>query len=339
MQMMSALIFLLPPLLVLPIVLLFRFVGCKSFDPEPGSPGSTETSPSPAPTPAPTPPPVEPNTQPPRYRDYILGVSNNPGQVKNLGFPPNGAEVIAYWRLVDVLASQAAKDEKGFQGGAYRQGYVLPAAAGSEGRNPANFTFGQQSLIVSDPAVQCRFFDGGYVQVPYKPGLYSDEFTIEAWIEIDALALNFSHALFDAGGRYPLPGSTIRERGFRLYATQQNNWQARLGPGTADLFVNPPKVSPSARTHVALTVANDVAGGGKKKVTLYLNAKEAANVVADSYAPPDSAPLYLGIENTNQSPTAGTTLRHPALFRIQEVVLYRKALAREELENHVDINR
>jgi hypothetical protein len=321
----------LVPLLALPVVLLFRFVGCSSFSAE--DPGPETTPPSPTPMPPPT------NTKPPRYRDYILGAPNNPGQVKNPTFPPNGAEVIAYWRLVDAAASQAAIDEKGFQDGAYKEGHVLPVVAGSEGRNPAHFTPGQPSLITSDPAVQGRFFDGGYVQVPYKPGLYSDEFTIEAWVKINALAPTFSHALFDAGGRYALTGSTIRERGFRLYADQQNKWQARMGPGTADLFPTPFMVSPSPRTHVALTVANDVAGGGKKKVTLYLDAKEVASAVADSYAPPDSAPLYLGIENTNQSPATAPTLRHPALFQIQEVVLYRKALAHEEIENHVDINR
>jgi hypothetical protein len=329
---MNAWLMLLPPLLVLPVVLLFRFVGCESFKEEP-------LPPEPPKTPSPMPPGTEPNTKPPRYRDYILGLPGNPGQVKNPTFVPNGAEVIAYWRLVDAAGSPAATDQKGFQDGAYKEGHILPAVGDSEGRNPAHFVSGQSSLIVSDPAVQCRFFDGGYVQVPYKPGLYADQFTIEAWIKIDSLALNFSHALFDAGGRYALTGSPIRERGFRLYADQQNNWQARVGPGTADLFANPPKVSLSARTHVALTVADAAAGGGKKKVTLYLDAKEVASAIADSYAPPDNAPLYIGIENTNQSPTTAPTLRHPALFRIQEVVLYRKALAREELENHVDINR
>ena len=59
-----------------------------------------------------------------------------------------------------------------------------------------------------------------------------------------------------------------------------------------------------------------------------------------SYAPPYEAPLFIGVENTRPVPSPTLlTLRHPALFRIQEVVLHRKALSQEELFNHVDINR
>ena len=66
----------LPPLLVLPIVLLFRFVGCgeqlalAQSDPLP----TPQPTPAPTPTPTPTPPPdTEKREAPPRYRDYILG--------------------------------------------------------------------------------------------------------------------------------------------------------------------------------------------------------------------------------------------------------------------------
>src|SRR5450631_3969026 len=89
--------FVLTPLLVLPIALMFRFVGCTSF------------SAADAPTPV---------DKPPRYRDYIMAVPGNPGTVKNPGVKPNAADVIGYWRLVDA-ASTVAKDEKGFQDGAY----------------------------------------------------------------------------------------------------------------------------------------------------------------------------------------------------------------------------
>lgn len=44
--------FVLTPLLVLPIVLLLRFIGCRSFDPEPAPPETPKA---------------------PRYRDLIMG--------------------------------------------------------------------------------------------------------------------------------------------------------------------------------------------------------------------------------------------------------------------------
>src|SRR5260370_8652078 len=86
--------FLLPPLLVLPIVLLFRFVGC-----------GTQLD-------------IRPDdtlTTPPRYRDYILGEPNNPGLVKNDKVVPNRADIIAYWRLVDASPNTVPIDQKNFQ--------------------------------------------------------------------------------------------------------------------------------------------------------------------------------------------------------------------------------
>ena len=117
----------LTPFLVLPIVLLFRFVGCaqiaglKDSDPEPAPAPAPTPAPPPEPTPTPpppTPPPTPTETKPPNYRKYILGEQPNPGLVNAFpGVVPNGAHVIAYWRLVDAAASGDAVDEKAFQKG------------------------------------------------------------------------------------------------------------------------------------------------------------------------------------------------------------------------------
>jgi hypothetical protein len=325
--------FVLTPLLVLPIVLLFRFVGCTPFGE--GEPVGKVEGPPLTPSPPPT-----PDTKPPKYREYILGEQPNPGQVKNNGVVPNGSDVIAYWRLVDAAASPVADDAKNFQDGEYREGHVLRATPDSEGRNPAHFLLGQPSLIVSDPTQSCRFFNGGYVFVEYKPGLYTDEFTIEAWIKADVLAAGYEHVLFDAGGRYALtspPGAPVTDRGFRIFANRDNHWQVDLG-AAKNLFPNV-SVPPGAQTHLAVTVAN--AGGTKKKVTIYVDGKvptDGTTIVA-VYEPPHEAPLFIGVENIADAPKAPLSLRHPVLCRIQEVVLHRKALSREEIENHVDINR
>ena len=97
--------FILTPLLVLPILFLFRFVGCAEIagirDPDPVA----------------GPPPVP---KVPNYRDYIMGKPDNPGSVLNPSVKPNPADVIGYWRLVDAASGTVAKDEKGFQDGAYR---------------------------------------------------------------------------------------------------------------------------------------------------------------------------------------------------------------------------
>jgi len=347
----------LTPLLVLPIVLLFRFVGCAAImgvEPATLDPNLNPTPPPPPPpaepTPSTPPPPLPPpETKPPNYRKYILGEQPNPGLVSAFpGVVPVGADVIAYWRLVDALASAVADDEKDFQNGDYKSGHTLlavnptPTVAGSEGRAPAKLVTGQSSLIDSDPGVKGRFFDGGYVLVPYKPGLFSEQFTLEAWVRVDLLAADFEHTFFDAGGNYGAPAGTPDvPRGFRILADRTGHWQVRMGAGAGgavtDLFPAAPLVPLVVRTHLAVTVA--AATGTAKTVTLYVDGKVAGTATLPKYEPPYDAPLFIGVENTQNDPTDPPTLRTPVLCQVQEVVLHRKALSAQEIANHVDINR
>lgn len=342
--------FVLTPLLVLPIVLLFRFVGCGldvrgELEPTPPSAAPPPSGPSLPPPSNTTPtPPVDPPPKYPKYKQYILGVQPNPGQVKNSSVVPNGGDVIAYWRLIDA-ASTVADDEKDFRDGDYLQGYALPpvnptaGAAGSKARNPAQFILGQNSLIVTEGSVMCRVFDGGHVLVPFVPGLYTDQFTIEAWIKADAFDVDYEYSLFDARGRYALPGTTVANRGFRVFVNRQKGWQVQLAPANANLFPVAPLVPLTTQTHVALTV--DGAAGGPKTVNLYVDGKliPPSPVTVTAYNRPDGAPLFIGVENTEENPAQAPQLRHPVLCRIQEVVLHRKALAVAEIENHVFINQ
>jgi hypothetical protein len=298
----------LAPLLVLPIVLLFRFVGCEPFS-------------------------SAPYDVPPRYKDYILGFPNNPGTVKNATVVPNGAE---------AAGNPSAQDEANGRHGMYVEGHacqlIAPTATtpGSEFRAPSKFITGQDSLILSEPSAKCRYFDGGFVRVPHKPDFYTEQFTLEAWVFVDRLAAGYEHVLFDAGGKY---GTPLVERGFQVVADRDAHWQVRLAPGPAFVFAAAPLIPLNAPTHMALTVENDGAPGGKKKVTLYIDGKVGATGTVNTYNLPDTAPLFIGVENHAPLPTTGTDLRSPVLCRVQEVVLHRKVLSKEEIENHVDINR
>ena len=313
--------YVLAPLLVLPIVLLFHFVGCTTF--------GTSAEPPPPP--------------PPKYKDYILGLPNNPGTVKNASAVPNGNDVVGYWRLIDAAGNASAQDEASTgRHGTYVEGHacqlIAPTATtpGSEFRAPSKFITGQDSLILSEPSAKCRYFDGGFVRVPHKPNFYTEQFTLEAWVFVDRLAAGFEHVLFDAGGKY---GTPPVERGFQVVADRDAHWQVRLAPGAAFVFATPPLIPLNAPTHMALTVENDGPPGGKKKVTLYVDGKVGATGIVNTYNLPDTAPLFIGLENKRPDPAAGTDLRSPILCRVQEVVLHSKALSKEEIENHVDINR
>jgi len=340
------------PLLLLPIILLFPFVGCaviaglKDPDPAPNSapqapPG--QVSPPAQNSPVPT-PPVEVLGTPPRYRDYIMGEPNNPGTVKHNNVVPNAANVIAYWRLVDAPGLSSAKDEKSFQNGQYKEGQALvfeaptAAKAGSQAATGDILT-GQNSLIKSEPSALCRYYNGGYMLVPFKSGMYTDEFTIEAWILPHALTKDYEYTLFHAGGHYAIPPAPASDHGFRIFEDRNGRWQARLAPATADLFQSPPLIPRPGRTHLAMTVANETVPGAKKKVTLYLDGKIAQIATANSYSRPDNAPLFIGVMNATLLPANPAQLRTPVLSHIQEVVIHNKALSLEEIENHVDINR
>jgi hypothetical protein len=185
----------------------------------------------------------------------------------------------------------------------------------------------------------CRLFDGGHVIVPFIANLYTDQFTIEAWVRADAFDVDFEYVLFDARGRYALPGSGIATRGFRVFVNQQRGWQVQLAPANADLFPAAPLVPLTAPTHVALTV--DGPAAGPKAVSLYVDGKLVAPspVNVNTYNRPDGAPLFIGVENVEDNLAQAPQLRHPVLCRVQEVVLHRKALPQAEIENHVFINQ
>jgi hypothetical protein len=320
--------FLLTPLLVLPIVLLFRFVGCGTL-----LTISEDT-----------------NVGPPRYRDYIMGEPNNPGTVKNSNVVPNKADVIGYWRLVDAPTSKVAKDEKGFQDGSYTETQQslpdqapTPTTAGSESASGSFFP-NHYSLIDSDVPAMCRIFDGGFVLVPFKSGLYTDEFTIECWIEATwTKGAGYEHTLFNAGGFYRIPYTSSTDstcQGFRIFADHDNHWQMNIFSRPGVVFTSPPLIPRNGKTHLAIVVQKDPANVSNRTVTLYSDGKPVAIETVGYYALPDQAPLLIGVGDAAQPLAANSPQPYqPVLSPIQEVVLYRKGLSADEIANHVDINR
>jgi hypothetical protein len=330
----------LVPLLVLPIILLFRFVGCGL-----NTKGDVEIPLPERPIP-PEAAPVKPvPTQAPSYTDTIVA---EPG-------------VIAYWRLVDDPSNipadgspPDAKDEKNFQNGKYITvpgglPLVEPGAeAGSESA-AGNFDLYQTSLIANESAStkQCRSFKGGYVLVDFKAGLYTDEFTIEAWIKPQwTQKTDYEHTLVGAGGYYvrtPLDQSPSGH-GFRIFADQEDGkdlWRVDLTKNdgsSAVVDIQPvPIVAHNATTHLAVIVETDTATL-QKKVTMFLNSKKFGPSPPDyDYSIPDGAPLFIGVKNNESDPSNQPVPRHPMLSPIQEVVLYEKVLSVADIKKHYDI--
>lgn len=311
----------LTPLLVLPVVLLFRFVGCAEIA------GLKEPDAL---------PPQIPLPKVPNYRDYIMGKSDNPGSVLHPEVQPDAADITGYWRLVDGAASMDAIDEKGLRKGTYRTSTDSDTV-------PGDFIANLPSLIYSAPHVSSRFFNGGYVVIPADDHLYTDEFTIEAWV-LPGFTGTSEHTLFHAGGHYRAPlDHAAAYHGFRIYATDARCWQVILAPGGA-VFSSPPLIPPGdTLTHLAVTVQKTGAGAAKT-VTIFIDGKQTVQQTVGFYSRPDGAPLLIGVMGDQGEPSDLVNLALPNVkqsirSRIQEVVLHRKALSQAEIENHVDINR
>jgi hypothetical protein len=292
---------------------MFSFVGCSDFS----SPSAGEAPSAVA--------------KPPRYRDYIMAKPDNPGLVPHPDVKPNVADVIAYWRLVDDAANTVAKDEKGFQDGAY----VTKSDAAASG-----FFTGRPGLITTDPGMMCRLYDGGYVQIPFKHELYTDEFTVEAWIKPQwgPATTGFEHVLFTAGGFYSRPFSLDEPRksiGFTILVGKDNHWQVFMFPHVGAVFSKTPLVLPNNRTHFALTVKRD---GFQSSVTLFVDGEQFGPVNIDLFLKPDGAPLLIAVNNTESSPDKPIKPIDPIIADVQEVVLYRKALSLKEVQNHIALN-
>ena len=276
---MNAWLLLLTPLLVLPIVTLFRFVGCSSFSG------------------------ADPVDNFFRYRKYLLGDPKDVAIQKNPGVHPKKADIVGYWRLVDA-EGDPAKDEVGFQNGEYKSGTALKEIAPAppnEGSEPAPGTFlpGQTSLVKSDTLSTCRFFNGGHVVIPFKPGLYSNGFTIEAWIDAQWTMgkEKFGHTLFSAGGFFRAPFAPSEAyHGFSLFVNGENRWDATVLPHGSPLFSSQlPLIPRPGPTHVALTVAAPDPVTRKQEVRLFVEGKAAAIGSVDVYSLPDGAHLFIGL--------------------------------------------
>jgi hypothetical protein len=311
-------VFVLLPLLVLPTALLFRFVGCEEPKPE----------------------------------DEIIAGQGRLPYENTISEEP---DIIAYWRLVDMPTATAtvAKDKKNFRNGEYKHVPVPPHEEPNStfpGSEPASGGFSPHDSLIPLESTKCRVFNGGYVFVEFKPGLYTDEFTIEAWIKPEwTHHENYEHTLVDTRRFYQkLSETSPRWHGFRIFVNRENRWQVDLAPGGVGEMKVAPKIEPDAATmYLAVTVKSDPDPTlkGKKHVIIFVDGKIFGLGTTNFYSPPDGAPLVngapllIGISNTESNPSNSPIPRHPVLSPIQELAIYKKALSPEVIKKHHDVGK
>src|SRR5262249_40890604 len=148
---------------------------------------------------------------------------------------------------------------------------------------------------------------------------------------------NFQHTLFSAGGHYRPPlAADASYNGFSLFGVG-DRLNVRVFPTPDVLFTPPLPMIPTGPAHVALTVKRvNVDGVLKYAVTLFLLGKQAVTTNVNAYFLPIGAALYVGVINNTPDNDASPQPTTPVLAKLQEVVLYRGALADDVIDNHAN---
>jgi hypothetical protein len=335
--------FLLTPLAVLAVLLLFRFIGCSSFGASDDA--AIETKPGPTPTADPV----------PDYPGTVL--KDNP---------------VSYWRLQEKHSAEPspgatanntpvtggqAKDEKGNNPGTYKAVKVQPPAPPPPPPPAPNLTDSppapgtitlESTGLLELPGAQSTslFVDGGYVEVPFSNSLLLNSFTFEALVrpewdpndpkESGRYRTVIAHNALDV----PAPPATPKLFGFGLFAGPVPGtaggfpvWQIWLADGTKFTPIKDPirdftPVDFSTVNYLAVTY-----DAPSKKLNMYVYVRginldsgvaHPVNDVTADFSPAVGKSLLIGMHRP-PAPSA-IPLYHPFKGRIQEVAIYNTAM-------------
>ncbi len=322
-----SLFFVLAPLAVLLIILLFGFAGCASFSAAPS------TTPPPTGTP---------------YDQVIKGESS----------------LVAYWRLAEPAATAVpstgtAIDQKGAHNGNYNKAVISADPKRHSFNAPGAITLGvTPGLLEHFPTDPCMEVNGGFVEVPFDSNLNASPFTFEAWViaEFDGDPQGNFYCLAESSA--PV-GGVQKNVGWGLYAgpadpnkaNQPYQWQFWMGNGAA--FVKVGIATDNVRfnqlTYLALTFDPGVATNNLKLFLYYPDTKQ--DLTAASVAPlqatvtgfkpnnnPGGGSFLIGM-GRNLFPGVAVGTPQPFLYafhgKIQEVAFYNTALT---VDNHLWIH-
>jgi len=217
---------------------------------------------------------------------------------------------------------------------------------------PGAIVFNQPGIVKGDavvPAIPsvikpCVVVNGCYVEAPFVPKLLADTaFTVEAWVRVDWSASDPKAWRFVLDTRDLNPG-----RGFGLFAKTVDDqpggvyrWAGFIGNGgsgsagftlvTSDeltITLSSPG-TPADPVYLALTFNG-------QNLTLFVNGQQQGSVPA-VYMPNTTQPVWIGAGGsyvTRRGPgTAGSPLV-PFVGAIQDVAIYKTALMASEIDTH-----
>ncbi len=211
--------------------------------------------------------------------------------------PPDG--LISWWE-----ANGAARDAAGDNGGAILLG--------------AGFASGQVGQAFNFDGVDDR------VQVPDADNLkLTGSLTIEAWVQVDSLPVNraHGHVLFRGDDRNGLDP-------YYLAVSREGTLKFNIDSLTAKARLEAPVPSIAQFFHVAATL-DDTSGS----MRIYVNGALAAEMVTDVRPFRDLDPAFNpGVAIGNHGGYPGTPHSYPLDGQIDELSIYSRALATEEIQ-------
>jgi len=287
---------LLTPLLVLLILALFRFTGCKPFS----------SAPSPPPTPTPGPPPA-----PKTYEDIVKATA---------GFA-------AFWPLNETGGNQA----KAVSSIAGIDGIYQPAGAAA----PALGRPGVLSAKVPmDFAPELDGTDD-YIEVPFNPLLNTAAFSVEVWVKpnpaVTAEQVVISSHKIDAATKrgYEIalvmkPGETHHQIRGRVFVTGAPDT-------TGEVTAQPNQGQPDDWRHIVLTYQAGVGVTLWVRVAKFINPFKGGPLAAgyENVLATNAIPLRFGAGHVQ-----ATGPKHFFGGLIDNVAFYNAALSATDIEAH-----
>ena len=293
----------LTPLLLLPVFLLFHFVGC----------------------------------------DALFGLDEVADIKKYQERVEAQSSLVAYWRLQEQNTDPQAHDQKMSHPGFYVPTAPTPAQGTSSQAATGNVWQFQPAVRAPAPPGDTTSvdFEGGYIVIPSDDSLKSTSFTVEAWVKPGAWEMPFTHAAItlaelDNNGAIQRGFSVF---GQWDAAAQKHFWGATVGTGSAFVYIKGAEINTSATgTYLALTY--DGAQAVLYVASSFNQWDAKTTPVSVAYVPVTTNHFYIGanlltlpaqpLPPAQPPPTAD----YPFIGQIQDVAFYNTALSEATIQDH-----
>jgi hypothetical protein len=269
--------------------------------------------------------------------------------------------LVAYWPLNEPAGSTTANDLAGQMAGTPHNGtyeskdtnpslFPIPAFSADPSTQsaaaPGDLALGTPGIVTGDwvqtggdndtPGTQATAMeaDGGFAIVAPATAINPAIFSVEAWVlpEWNASDPPAFHVFIDSRN-FGLPAPT----GFAVWASEANNWEARLGLGAGGfLTVTGPPVTLATAAYVVLTFDGAVA---RISVNGVQTTPDVPVPAGGAFAPNTDTPLVIGVGGPWLPDRTQPTDQFffpcfPFNGKIQDVAIYKIALTAADIEQH-----